>query len=82
MGWQKKLLRTVSYLFVAVAASAATLYMCSKTGGKLNQLENLLENRFIGETDKVAMEDAAARAMVASLGDRWSYYSPVADYKA
>ena len=27
------------------------------------------------------MEDAAAKAMVASLGDRWSYYIPAADYE-
>lgn len=82
MGWQKKLLRAVSYVLVAVAASAVTLCMCSKSGGKLVQLENLLEDRFIGETDQTAMEDAAARAMVASLGDRWSYYISAADYEA
>lgn len=82
MDRQKKLLRAVSYILVAMAASVVTLCICSKSGGKLVQLENLLNNRFIGEADQTAMEDAAAEAMVAALGDRWSYYISAADYEA
>lgn len=78
--WTKKLLRVFSYVLTAALAAVTVLY-CTQSTGKLQQLENLLENRFIGKTDKVAMEDAAASAMVASLGDRWSYYIPAADYE-
>ncbi len=80
MLWRKRLLRVASYILVAALAASATFYGCSKRNGKLGQLGNLLENRFIGQTDQVAMEDAAAKAMVASLGDRWSYYIPASEY--
>lgn len=49
-------------------------------GGKLDELMDLAEEVFIGETDRLTMEDAAAAAIVESLGDRWSYYIPAADY--
>lgn len=78
--WTKVFLRVMSYVLTAVVAAGAVLY-CTQSTGKLQQLQYLLENRFIGETDKAAMEDAAARAMVASLGDRWSYYLSAADYE-
>jgi len=48
---------------------------------KLEQLQGLIEERFIGEADAVAMEDAAAEAMIAALGDRWSYYIPADEYQ-
>ena len=78
--WIKTLLRAASYILTAVVAAATVLYS-TQSSGKLLQLQQLLETRFIGETDKTAMEDAAARAMVASLDDRWSYYIPAADYE-
>lgn len=49
-------------------------------GGKLDELMDLCDEVFIGETDRLTMEDAAAAAIVESLGDRWSYYIPAADY--
>ena len=45
-------------------------------------LEDLIDQCFIGEADKTAMEDAAASAMIAALGDRWSYYIPADQYAA
>ena len=74
-------MRVLSYVLTAAVAAVTVLY-CTQNSGKLRQLQYLLENRFIGEADTVAMEDAAARAMVASLGDRWSYYIPASDYEA
>lgn len=50
--------------------------------GKLGELEALIEEKFIGEADVAAMEDAAAGAMVEALGDRWSYYLSAQDYQA
>ncbi len=70
-------------MLVALAASAVTLLVISreKDPNKLDSLESLIQERFIGETDKTAMEDAAADAMIRSLGDRWSYYIPASQYE-
>lgn len=78
-----KLLRFLSYVVVAMLATAITLQMTMKTGtGKLDRLENLIQERYIGEADGEAMEDAAAAAMVKATGDRWSYYIPASQYEA
>ena len=79
---KNKLLRFLSYVVVAMLATAITLQMTVKTGtGKLDQLENLIQERYIGEADGEAMEDAAAAAMVKATGDRWSYYIPASQYE-
>ena len=78
-----KLLRFLSYVVVATLATAITLQMTMKTGtGKLDRLKNLIQERYIGEADGEAMEDAAAAAMVKATGDRWSYYIPASQYEA
>lgn len=80
---KNKLLRFLSYVVVATLATAITLQMTMKTGtGKLDRLENLIQERYIGEADGEAMEDAAAAAMVKATGDRWSYYIPASQYEA
>lgn len=80
---KNKLLRFLSYVVVAMLATAITLQMTMKTGtGKLDRLENLIQERYIGEADGEAMEDAAAAAMVKATGDRWSYYIPASQYEA
>lgn len=87
----KKVWKFLSYVLVAVLASVTTLAFAggaAQTGtagsaqSKLDQLEALIQSRFVGEADQTAMEDAAAKAMIASLGDRWSYYISAADYQA
>lgn len=52
------------------------------TQSKLEQLEALIIERYVGEADRTAMEDAAATAMVEAIDDRWSYYISAADYQA
>ena len=80
---KNKLLRFLSYVVVAMLATAITLQMTVKTGtGKLDRLENLIQERYIGQADGEAMEDAAAAAMVKATGDRWSYYIPASQYEA
>ena len=83
---KKKILISLSYLLVAVLATVGTLaavgYPGYAYGSKLEQLESLILERFIGDADQTAMEDAAAAAMVKSLGDRWSYYIPASEYDA
>lgn len=81
---KKKLLFLLSYILVAAAATTATLFLCGgwQEPSKLDQLEELILDHFIGEADSTAMEDAAATAMVSALGDRWSYYIPAEEYAA
>ena len=83
----KKFQRFMSYVIVATLASMVTLALYRQPApvhqqSKLDQLEQLILDKFIGEADKTVMEDAAAHAMVDSLGDRWSYYIPADQYSA
>lgn len=81
---KQKILRLLSYLLVAVLSSALTLavFTVPEHYTKLEQLEDLIEERYIGEADSTALEDAAAHAMIAATGDRWSYYIPASEYAA
>lgn len=83
---KKKILVTLSYILVAALAAAAALCLTETSAprgeSKLEELESLILERFIGDADATAMEDAAAEAMVDSLGDRWSYYIPASEYEA
>lgn len=84
----KKLLRVLSYVLVALLTASLTLggvalYLHSQpapTTSKLDALETLIQDFFIGEVDRTKIEDAAANAMVSALGDRWSYYIPADQY--
>lgn len=76
---KKWLQRIASYILVAALSSVATMAIFREES-KLEELERLLTTRFVGETDAVVIEDAAAAAMVAALGDRWSYYIPASAY--
>lgn len=87
-------IKLVSYILVAAIASGLTFFMCEKWGvgpadielpklpkqTKLEELAELIEDRFVGESDRTAMEDGAAVGMIESLGDRWSYYIPASEY--
>ena len=81
---KEKLLRFGSYVLVAVLTAVATLTMVHLDVGlkpsKLDQLESLIDEKFIEEADRTVLEDAAAQAMVTATGDRWSYYIPAAEY--
>ena len=81
---KNKILRVLSYILVAALASAVSCGLMTgelaKQNTKLNQLSQLIEERFIGDADMTYAEDAAAAAMVASLGDKWSYYLSAEEY--
>lgn len=83
---KKKVLMFGSYLLVAMLATALTLTIVNYEVGlrptKLEQLESLIGERFIGEADMEAVADAAADAMVTATGDRWSYYIPASEYES
>ncbi len=72
----------VKYAIVAAISSALTLFIFvpkmggEQQSGKLQQLESIIAQQYIGDVDQGYMEDMAAAAMVAATGDRWSYYVP------
>ena len=75
----------LSYILVAVLSAMITLTVFCDTPeteyNKLDELGDLIETYFITESDRAAMEDAAAAAMVDSLGDQWSYYMTAKEYQ-
>ena len=83
---KEKLLHYGSYLLVALLSTVITLTMVHLEIGlrptKLDQLESLIEEKFIGEAEPESLADAAANAMVEALGDRWSYYIPASEYES
>lgn len=81
MNQKWKILRTVLSYVLAAAVGAGIMYFV-KPPHKLDHLSAVLEEKYIGGADVTAMEDAAANAMVQSLGDRYSYYIPKALYDA
>ena len=83
----KQLKLILSYILVALLASVFTMYLTTEPAeetayNKLDELAGLIDEYFIEEADTAAMEDAAAAAMVESLGDKWSYYMTAQDYLA
>ena len=86
---KKTLLTLLSYILVAAMAVTIALGVDAwfdqphlSGTSKLQQLEELILDKFIGDADRIAMEDAAAEAMIGALGDRWSYYISAEDYTA
>lgn len=75
-----------SYVLVALLSCLMTMaairFLLGQNSMKLTQIENLILERYIGGADQTALEDAAAEAMVAATGDRWSYYIPASEYQA
>ena len=78
--------KLVSYVLVASVAAFLTYSFCnlerSDNMDKLDKLTQIVEERFVGKYDQTAAEDAAAAAIIDSLGDRWSYYIPASEYDA
>ena len=82
---KKKVWMLISYALVSALSVAMTLGVVFwQTGGesKLEQLQRVIDKYYIGEADPMALEDAAAAAMVKATGDRWSYYIPASEYAA
>ena len=81
----KKVLRTLSYVLVALLSCALTLSLTvwreKEETGKLDQLLSLIDQVFIGDAEDDALQDAAAEAIVEALGDRWSYYMTAQEYQ-
>lgn len=76
--------RVISYVAVAVCASAITVGVCMlfprRTAmSKLDVLEQYIDRCYIEDVDLTQIEDAAADAMVKAVGNRWSYYIPASE---
>ena len=83
--WSRILSYVLAVLLSAIVTATVMLgvFVYHHQGSsKLAILEQLILERFIGEADQSAMEDAAAHAMVGALGDKWSYYIPADAYAA
>ena len=81
--WMAVLKKTLSYVLVAALASTVTWFAADcLPNSKLERLSSAITQQFIGQADETAMEDAAAEAMIAALGDRWSYYISAEEYAA
>ena len=84
------LLKVLSYILAVAVGATLMMVLFVRSGAgkvdtgltKLERLQMLIEERFIGEVNPTAMEDAAADAMIMSLGDRWSYYIPADQYQS
>jgi len=80
---KKKILVFGSYVLVAALSCFLTLATASALPDKptkLEQLSELIEEKYVGEADMTSLEDAAASAMIKATGDRWSYYIPASEY--
>lgn len=83
--WQDRLILFLSHLLAFSLGILLVVFLAwvqLKQGHfKLERLEQIITNCFIGEADETALGDAAANAMIASLNDRWSYYLSAEDYQ-
>lgn len=83
---KKKILKAASYVLVAALSSFVTLglqfALGSPGGSKLDELSQLIQQRYVETPDMTALEDAAASAMVHATADRWSYYISAAEYES
>ena len=60
----------------AQSSRESTLYDADKLG----RIEQMVDTYFIGETDRDQMTETLADAMIAGLGDEWSYYISAEEY--
>ena len=81
---KENILRGASYLLVAVLAAFLTLAVGQgrEETTKLEELQTLIEEKYIGGADSETLENAAADAMVSATGDRWSYYISADEYQS
>ena len=91
----KKTGRIISYISVALVTAllcfaGMSLWLVNMAGGadnlergaKLVQALRVIDEKFVEEPDLDAAVDTAISGMVASLGDKWSYYMTADEYEA
>ena len=81
---------TACVVAASVAVGGTALYIVQCFGGsdiyqqaaKYAVVRQVIEDTYVGETDSQEIADAAAKAMVTALGDRWSYYMTAEEYES
>lgn len=77
-------------LCALIAAAATLFYIYGQFGGRKEfrdaqrylEVQNAVTKNYIGEYKASDLKNAAANAMIDSLGDRWSYYMTADEYKS
>lgn len=87
----RKMFHILAMIGLVLFTVAATVLVMGRSGmlgyqnpvsQKVAQAAEVIDTVFVGEHDAALMGDAAVAAMIASLGDRWSYYISAEDYAA
>ena len=73
---------TVYILLLVMIGMNVALLMERPAPSKLDEIEMLIDQKFIEEPELEPLRDAAAQAMVKATGDRWSYYISAEDYES
>lgn len=77
-------------LCALIAAAATLFYIYGQFGGRKEfrdaqrylEVQNAVTKNYIGDYKASDLKNAAANAMIDSLGDRWSYYMTADEYKS
>lgn len=86
----------LKFVILALVIAGGGIYfhtersMLNRVGGKDEydeamryiEIKNIVDEQFIDPVDRNSMADSAAAAMIAGLGDKWSYYMSPNEYKA
>lgn len=87
----RKIFHILAMIGLVLFTVAATVLVMGRSGmigyqdpvsQKVAQAAEVIDTVFVGEHDATLMGDAAVAAIIASLGDRWSYYISAEDYAA
>ena len=70
----------LTFLITANQYEASVLFSESTAADKVAEIEEILREYFVDPLDETALGDAAASAVIAATGDRWSYYVPAREY--
>ena len=73
-------IRFLSYVLVALIASAITAGIFAKEYTKVDELQALIEECFVGDVTEKQLQDGAAAGMVQATGDKWSFYLTAEEY--
>lgn len=86
----------ISYIVVAAVSAAIAFALGASTSpeinyssngtiissnDKLDQIQKIIKENYIGDADADALVEAAAAAMVEATGDKWSFYMTAEEYK-
>lgn len=72
----------LSMLLGGLIAFGAFRHAVGPGGMSLLKEQSIIENRFVGDYDPDQVRQAAEKAMIDALGDRWSYYLTPAELQA